>query len=96
MRLRTVSLLAMSPDISFIEIKWRSLAKDRPDSKRDILCAYLMTDGGWKMQVCTYYPKAHMIYIYSKPQKQAYFVKYDVHWTDLPLPPGQVVSLTKN
>ena len=48
------------------------------------------------MQVCTYYPKAHMIYIYSKPQKQAYFVKYDVHWTDLPLPPGQVVSLTKN
>jgi hypothetical protein len=86
----------MNPDISFMAIKWRSLAEDCPDSKRDILCAHKLSDGGWKMQVCSYYPKAHMIYIYGKPWRSESITKYGVHWTDLPLPPGQMESLANN
>jgi hypothetical protein len=85
----------MGSDISSIIIQWRSLDKDRPADKRDILCAYRQ-GSEWKMKVCTYYPN-HTIYPFGNPPWRADKIKeHDVHWTDLPLPPGEAESLAKN
>ncbi len=72
-------------------VNWRSLATDHPGSKRDILCAFRMGDS-WKLHVCPYYPESHCIYVYQTKWTDYDIKRKDVHWTELPLPPGETAE----